>query len=102
MKDALFILDRASNPFIVAWDKFVYMEIIPVPGLIEPDAAIAKTKTNKVVDKLNRETLKLIVTSINDLADENGWAFLGDVGNLLMKNNPISIRIVMDFRNWRH
>ena len=23
--------------------------------------------------------------SINDLADENGWAFLGDLGNLIIK-----------------
>jgi Fe-S-cluster formation regulator IscX/YfhJ len=40
------------------------------------------------VDKLNRETLKLIAATINDLADENGWAFLGDVGNLLLKKQP--------------
>ena len=40
------------------------------------------------VDKLNRETIKLISSTINDLADENGWAFLGDVGNLLLKKQP--------------
>jgi hypothetical protein len=53
----------------------------------------AKTKSSSpkpkaLVDKLNRETLKLIASTINDLADENGWAFLGDVGNLILKKQP--------------
>ncbi|MBU9937395.1 MAG: OST-HTH/LOTUS domain-containing protein, partial [Ferruginibacter sp.] len=39
-------------------------------------------------DKLSKETIKLIAASIDDLADENGWAFLGDVGNLLLKKQP--------------
>ena len=53
-----------------------------------------KTKRTKppaqkaAVDKLNRETLKLIAATINDLADENGWAFLGDIGNLILKKQP--------------
>ena len=82
---------KTPNPFIVACDKFIYMEIIPVPGNVEMD--ISKTKTPKPVqknqvDKISRETLKLIAATINDLADENGWAFLGDVGNLLLKKQP--------------
>jgi Fe-S-cluster formation regulator IscX/YfhJ len=85
---------KTPNPFIVACDKFIYMEIIPVPGeVVETDTTTAKTRTDKplhkpAVDKLNRETLKLIAATINDLADENGWAFLGDVGNLLLKKQP--------------
>jgi hypothetical protein len=82
---------KTPHPFIVACDKFIYMEIIPVPEAAEVDNV--KTKTSKPapkasVDKLNKETLKLIATTIDDLADENGWAFLGDVGNLLLKKQP--------------
>ena len=87
---------KTPNPFIVACDKFIYMEIIPVPGVIEPTDNPADNITTKIakpapkasVDKLNRETLKLIAATINDLADESGWAFLGDVGNLLLKKQP--------------
>jgi uncharacterized LabA/DUF88 family protein/Fe-S-cluster formation regulator IscX/YfhJ len=82
---------KTPNPFIVACDKFIYMEIIPV---IE-DERTGATRTKKTnptqkasVDKVNRETLKLIAATINDLADENGWAFLGDVGNLILKKQP--------------
>ena len=83
---------KTPNAFIVACDKFIYMEIIPVFEAEETTNA-AKTKTTipkpkALVDKLNKETLKLIAHTINDLADENGWAFLGDEGNLVLKKQP--------------
>jgi uncharacterized LabA/DUF88 family protein len=85
---------KTPNPFIVACDKFIYMEIIPVFGAEDVEEVNpAKTKSSSpkpkaIVDKLNKETLKLIAHTINDLADENGWAFLGDVGNLILKKQP--------------
>ncbi|MEP6674120.1 MAG: NYN domain-containing protein [Ferruginibacter sp.] len=84
---------KTPNPFIVACDKFIYMEIIPVPGAAETDIDTLKTKAAKPqqrnsVDKIDKATIKLIAATINDLADENGWAFLGDVGNLLLKKQP--------------
>ena len=87
---------KTPNPFIVACDKFIYMEIIPVFEIAEPESITPNTKTAKAVkpapkaavDKVKKETLKLIATTINDLADENGWAFLGDVGNLINKKQP--------------
>ena len=85
---------KTPAPFMAACDKFIYMEIIPVPETANSEPAKAKPgKTGKpqqkaAVDKLSRETLKLIATTIDDLADENGWAFLGDVGNLLLKKQP--------------
>ena len=32
--------------------------------------------------------MRLIATTISDLADDDGWAFLGDVGSLLQKKQP--------------
>ena len=40
------------------------------------------------VDKITPKVIKLIASTIADLADEDGWAFLGDVGNLLQKKQP--------------
>ena len=34
------------------------------------------------------ETIDIIESSIEDLADDEGWAFLGDVGNLIVKKKP--------------
>lgn len=86
---------KTPAPFIVACDKFIYLEVIAVPD--EEESIIpSKTPTDKpllkvtkvVVDKLNKKTIHLIASSIDDLADENGWAFLGEVGGLLMKKQP--------------
>jgi uncharacterized LabA/DUF88 family protein len=85
---------KTPNPFIVACDKFIYMEIIPVFGAeVEEVSTASKARSNNpkpkaMVDKLSKNTLKLIASTINDLADENGWAFLGDVGNLILKKQP--------------
>jgi len=83
---------KTPNPFIVACDKFIYMEIIPVFESGETETPITKTSKPApkaaAVDKVNKETIKLIAATINDLADENGWAFLGDVGNLVLKKQP--------------
>lgn len=38
--------------------------------------------------KIDEATIELIASSIADLADEEGWAFLGDVGNLINKKSP--------------
>ena len=40
------------------------------------------------MDKITPKVIKLIATTISDLADDDGWAFLGDVGNLLQKKQP--------------
>ena len=82
---------KTPNPFIVACDKFIYMEIIPMVD--ETETGETKTKEVKQkpkasVDKVGKEIIKLIKATINDLADENGWAFLGEIGNLLLKKQP--------------
>lgn len=84
---------KTPNPFIVACDKFIYMEIIPL--FEEPETSVVKSsgvktkpKPSSALDKVGKSTIKLIQTTIDDLADENGWAFLGDIGNLLLKKQP--------------
>lgn len=68
------------------------MEIIAAPETEEDNEQPQKTRRTKpakpAFEKLGRDVIKLIATTIDDLADENGWAFLGDVGNLLLKKTP--------------
>lgn len=68
---------KTPLPFISACDKFIYIEIL------ERESEEAATER-----KLDKKTIKLISGSINDLADESGWAFLGEVGNLILKKEP--------------
>ncbi|MFT5886174.1 MAG: hypothetical protein ACI9IP_002638 [Arcticibacterium sp.] len=75
---------KTPNPFIVACDKFIYIEILR--GQEEKKEDINTTKKPKEnVDAITPKVLRLISSTINDLSDEEGWAFLGDVGSLLQK-----------------
>ncbi len=89
---------KTPHPFIVACDKFIYLEII-TSATAALDAAPEVRKRGKPVVKKKKaadpETQtpasivkRLIASSITDLADENGWAYLGDVGNLILKKQP--------------
>lgn len=74
---------KTPNPFIVACDKFIYIEIINSSSdKKEPILTMEKNMKQKLL------VIKLISTAINDLADENGFAFLGEVGNLILKKQP--------------
>src|SRR5678810_22093 len=82
---------KTPNPFIVACDKFIYMEIIAVPETEDATTTTTNAKNKPAPQQkatVDKKTLHLIATTIDDLADENGWAFLGDVGNLLLKKQP--------------
>lgn len=77
---------KTPNPFIVACDKFIYIEILKNKEDKKSDDNQDSEKTN--VDKITRKEITLISTTISDLSDEEGWAFLGDVGSLLQKKQP--------------
>ena len=83
---------KTPNPFIVACDKFVYLEILKSANSseISQTRTISKAKVVKqvAITKVDLGTISLISSTVNDIADEDGWAFLGDVGNLLIKKKP--------------
>ena len=78
---------KTPNPFIVACDKFIYIEILKDESK-EKESEDEKGVTKDSVDKITPKEIKLIATTINDLSDDDGWAFLGDVGSLLQKKRP--------------
>lgn len=80
---------KTPNPFIVACDKFIYIEILKNQSQQNASAtAEEKEESKTTVDKITSKQLRLIATTINDVADDDGWAFLGDVGSLLQKKQP--------------
>lgn len=78
---------KTPNPFIVACDKFIYIEILKARS-IEPENETDANVTDNAVDKITAKDIKLISATISDLSDDDGWAFLGDVGSLLLKKQP--------------
>lgn len=77
---------KTPQPFITACDKFIYIEILA------NDDVAPESKTKKQgkapLPQIDKRTVSLIKSSINDLADESGWAFLGEVGTLILKKQP--------------
>jgi uncharacterized LabA/DUF88 family protein len=82
---------KTPQPFIAACNKFIYIEILKA----EKTEIVAISKTDKKqkakkepLNKVNPETIKLIKQSVNDLADESGWTFLGELGNYILRRRP--------------
>ena len=93
---------KTPNPFIVSCDKFIYIEIlnqptqstssiIAVPKINSKEKDVPKStiSTNSSnASSVPFEIIELIIQSISDLSDESGWAFLADIGNLIIKKQP--------------
>lgn len=87
---------KTPNPFIVACDRFIYIEILN-KGSVQKEQDRHTTGSvngngNKelkpVGDAIKPEVIQLIAASIEDVADDNGWAFLGSVGSIIAKKQP--------------
>ncbi len=87
---------KTPQPFIASCDKFIYLEIL-MPQ--KTKKALPKKEKNthsgpeehetvKQEKKLPEDIVELIESSVEDLADDAGWAYLGDIGNLLLKKCP--------------
>ena len=79
---------KTPNPFIVACDKFIYIEILRGQTDKKQSPASQQQKPKESIDKITPKVVSLIASTISDLSDEDGWAFLGDVGGLIQKKQP--------------
>lgn len=87
---------KTPKPFIVACDKFVYIESLKAAeaAAVKETAPKAKKKSSSAASPAPEPEVQslgikeLIAQSVEDLADEDGYAYLGDLGNLLMKKQP--------------
>ena len=92
---------KTPKPFIVACDKFVYIEVIRAAAKQAAEAAKKKeeAQAKKTAKKENKkcqtssspapeEIVELIAESVEDLCEEDGLAHMGKRGNLLLKKQP--------------
>src|SRR5690606_3266344 len=86
---------KTPQPFIAACNKFIY--IVSLKS-VEKDSETKVTLTSitrlkpepaeKAIDKVDKQSINMIVNSVDDLADETGWTFLGSLGNFMSKKKP--------------
>lgn len=91
---------KTPKSFISACDRFIYIEVLDgaVPKKTpKTTAANTKKPTEKetekepekeIMSKVDLQTIELIESTIEAIGDDEGWAFLGDVGNLIVKKKP--------------
>ena len=102
---------KTPQPFIVACDKFIYIEVIRSKSNPEPEDAHAAEKKKRAVKAVRPErpersektekherpqipesVVQLIADSVGDIAsltDGDGWVFMGELGNLILKKQPV-------------
>lgn len=92
---------KTPAPFISACNKFIYIEILKKRDKpdtnIKSSNKVTKSKIKKslptplpvsTVAAIDDDLKKLISDSVNDLGDEDGWVYLGVLGNLILKKKP--------------
>ncbi len=106
---------KTPNAFIASCDRFIYLEILEdefddEEQADKPEEKIAKTSrsrqqartkssqkervngkrksSKKALEQIDDKFLHLVDQSIRDVEDEDGWAYLGEVGQLLTKKQP--------------
>ena len=84
---------KTPNPFIVACDKFIYIEIIGAANAPKKQEKTANSKAQvqekkSDFDIIDNQLIQLLKSSTEDLADDDGWASLAAVGGLINKKKP--------------
>lgn len=81
---------KTPEPFVAACDKFIYTEILRVkPEEAKVEVAPVGGSLKPVVEGAALPELRpMILTALDAVARDDGWAPLGPVGSQMNKNNP--------------
>jgi uncharacterized LabA/DUF88 family protein len=85
---------KTPKPFVTACDRFIYLEVLG--GSVE-DEPKTPTKKRPTVSQLRGDTglISLLRNGVNAASDEDGWAYLSNVGLHVRNQKPD-----FDPRNW--
>lgn len=83
---------KTPTPFISACEKFKYLEVLASmsskPVESTPGKAAHKQEESKVGMISIEKLVEAIKTIITEISDEDGWAFLGELGSTLNRRYP--------------
>ncbi|MGY2221706.1 NYN domain-containing protein [Pseudomonas gingeri] len=102
--------EKTPKPFVSACDKFIYTEILraevaveqggqgeKIPAAAHPVAEVEKPSSPPTSAKQPKVPVEFIAKILDDIADEDGWAPLGALGN-----NISQLRSDFDSRLYGH
>ena len=80
---------KTPNPFIAACNKFKYLEILAQTPNLPDDQTSSPPQEVAGLDHTSLDEVRnTILTIVEETSDDDGWAALGDVGNILNKRYP--------------
>jgi uncharacterized LabA/DUF88 family protein len=83
---------KTPKPFVAACDKFIYVENLTYPqetgGPPADPAAKPQSRTPATKLKQNRGLVSQLRKAVDAASDDDGWADLGSVGNIITKQQP--------------
>ena len=79
---------KTPKPFIVSCDKFIYIEIISHKEVSRSLSSRSTSDQDEGFEKIDSKFIQLLKSTINDVADDDGYAFLAEIGSLIIKKKP--------------
>ncbi len=82
---------KTPTPFIAACEKFKYLEVLTAVTVDQPEdtkkqpTTLQETKAGMITKD---ELIDVIRSIITEISDDDGWAFLGELGSMLNKRYP--------------
>ena len=74
---------KTPKPFVAACDKFIFTEILNIDdsGTPSPRKSLRELKSDT-------KLINIIRSAVEDSADESGWSYLANVGQIIAKKSP--------------
>lgn len=80
---------KTPNAFIAACNKFKYLEILAQAPNLPDDENASEQPADEGLDHTSLDEVRnTIRTIVDETSDDDGWAALGDIGNILTKRYP--------------
>jgi uncharacterized LabA/DUF88 family protein len=76
---------KTPEPFVSACDKFIYTELLR--PIVATEVDLELLESSKITNS-EQVPIELIVKSVDDVSEDNGWAQLGTVGSNITKIRP--------------
>jgi uncharacterized LabA/DUF88 family protein len=81
---------KTPKAFVAACDKFIYLENLTAPQDTAPAGATASPPRATTAAKLKSDAalVNMLRNAVEAGSDDDGWAALGSVGNIITKQRP--------------
>lgn len=77
---------KTPSPFIAACNKFKYVDVLAASNETKQENSTSETTQGEMTPQ--EFIRKAVLTIVQENSDEDGWVFIGDIGNLLIKRYP--------------